>query len=103
MPEQTMREMRDHMNRTVDVLKTNLAKVQTGRANPAMVEDVIVEYYGAPTPLKQLATIARYRFFDTNLSPPATSMMAELRKNGAALPGLPKASGSGRMYQVASE
>ena len=58
MPEQTMREMRDHMNRTVDVLKSSLAKVQTGRANPAMVEDVIVEYYGAPTPLKQLATIA---------------------------------------------
>ena len=58
MPDQTMRDMRDHMNRTVDVLKTNLAKVQTGRANPAMVEDVIVEYYGAPTPLKQLATIA---------------------------------------------
>jgi ribosome recycling factor len=39
------------------VLKSGLSKVQTGRANPAMVEDVSVDYYGTPTPLKQLATI----------------------------------------------
>jgi len=58
MPEQVRREMLDHMERSVEVLKSNLVKIQTGRANPAMVEDVTVEYYGAPTPLKQLATIA---------------------------------------------
>jgi ribosome recycling factor len=58
MPEQVKREMLEHMDRSIEVLKGNLGKVQTGRANPAMVEDVIVDYYGAPTPLKQLATIA---------------------------------------------
>jgi len=58
MPEQVLREMRDHMERSVEVLKSGLAKVQTGRAHPAMVEDVVVDYYGAPTPLRQLATIA---------------------------------------------
>ncbi len=57
MPEQVRREMIEHMNRTLEVLKGNLAKVQTGRANPAMIEDVTVDYYGTPTPLKQLATI----------------------------------------------
>ncbi len=57
MPEQVRREMIEHMDRTLEVLKSNLAKVQTGRANPAMVEDVTVDYYGTPTPLKQLATI----------------------------------------------
>ena len=56
MPEQVRREMLSHMDRSIEVLKANLSKVQTGRANPAMVEDVIVDYYGAPTPLKQLAT-----------------------------------------------
>jgi ribosome recycling factor len=56
--EQIQREMVEHMKRTVDVLKEHLAKVQTGRANPAMVEDVVVDYYGTRTPLKQLATIA---------------------------------------------
>ncbi len=57
MPEQVRQEMIAHMDRTVEVLKVNLAKVQTGRANPAMIEDVTVDYYGTPTPLKQLATI----------------------------------------------
>ncbi len=56
--EDAKREMVAHMERTVEVLKTNLTKVQTGRANPAMVQDVTVDYYGAPTPLRQLATIA---------------------------------------------
>ncbi len=58
MAEQIRREMIEHMDQTIDVLKSNLSKVQTGRANPAMIEDVIVDYYGAMTPLKQLATIA---------------------------------------------
>jgi len=58
MAEEVRREMIEHMDRSIDVLKSNLAKVQTGRANPAMIEDVIVDYYGAMTPLKQLATIA---------------------------------------------
>jgi ribosome recycling factor len=58
MPERVEREMTEHMKRTIDVLKGHLAKVQTGRANPAMVDDVMVDYYGTRTPLKQLATIA---------------------------------------------
>jgi ribosome recycling factor len=58
MPEHAKREMLDHMDRSIEVLKSNLSKVQTGRANPAMIEDVVVDYYGAMTPLKQLATIA---------------------------------------------
>jgi ribosome recycling factor len=56
--EQVQREMVEHMKRTIDVLKEHLAKVQTGRANPAMVEDVVVDYYGTRMSLKQLATIA---------------------------------------------
>jgi ribosome recycling factor len=57
MAEEVRQEMLAHMKRTVEVLKTSLGKIQTGRANPAMVEDVVVDYYGAPTPLKQLATL----------------------------------------------
>jgi len=58
MPEQVRREMLEHMKQSLDVLKLNLAKVQTGRANPAMIEDVAVDYYETPALLKQLATIA---------------------------------------------
>lgn len=58
MLETVRKEMLDHMERSLDALKTSLSKIQTGRANPAMIEDVIVNYYGAMTPLKQMATIA---------------------------------------------
>jgi len=58
MPEQVKREMNNRMEQTIEVLKSALTKVQTGRANPAMIEDVTIDYYGAATPLKQMATIA---------------------------------------------
>lgn len=58
MPESVRKEMIDHMDRSLDALKSSLSKIQTGRANPAMIEDVLINYYGAMTPLKQMATIA---------------------------------------------
>lgn len=58
MPEKVRNEMNTRMEQTIEVLKSALSKVQTGRANPAMIEDVTVEYYGTATPLKQMATIA---------------------------------------------
>ncbi|MBU1048477.1 ribosome recycling factor [Candidatus Bipolaricaulota bacterium] len=58
MLETVRKDMMDQMDRSVEALKANLAKIQTGRANPAMIEDVHVSYYGAMTPLKQMATLA---------------------------------------------
>ena len=46
------------MDRTLDALRRDLNNLRTGRATPSIVEDILVDYYGAPTPLKQLATIS---------------------------------------------
>ena len=46
------------MDRTIDALRRELNNLRTGRATPSMVEDLLVDYYGTPTPLKQLATIS---------------------------------------------
>jgi ribosome recycling factor len=46
------------MSKTVGALETDLRTIRTGRASPALVERVMVEYYGAPTPLNQLAVIS---------------------------------------------
>lgn len=46
------------MQRTVDFLRSELKSVRTGRAAPGLVENLSVDYYGSPTPLKSLATIA---------------------------------------------
>ena len=80
MPETVRKDMIDHMDRSIEALKANLVKIQTGRANPAMIEDVHVNYYGAMTPLKQMATIAAP---DPNLlvvQPYDKTQMAEVEK-----------------------
>jgi len=46
------------MRGAIQVLHDDLAGIRTGRANPALVERLAVEYYGAPTPLMQLASIS---------------------------------------------
>ncbi len=46
------------MDETVDSIKIRLQKIRTGKASPAILEGVRVDYYGAPTPLNQLATVS---------------------------------------------
>jgi len=46
------------MHKSIDMLKHELAKLRTGRAHPSILEGISVEYYGASTPLNQLASIS---------------------------------------------
>jgi ribosome recycling factor len=57
MVDKHIAELKTHMDKTIQVFEHELIKLRTGRANPAMVEDVKVEYYGTHTPLKHLARI----------------------------------------------
>ncbi len=52
------REAEERMEKAVAALQDDLRTVRTGRATPALVERLMVEYYGVPTPLQQLATIS---------------------------------------------
>jgi ribosome recycling factor len=51
-------EARAAMEKSVDSLTRDLTRIRTGRANPALLDGVQVDYYGTPTPLKSLATIS---------------------------------------------
>ncbi|MBN1976891.1 MAG: ribosome recycling factor [Anaerolineae bacterium] len=53
-----LQETKDHMNKAIEALEAKLRTIRTGRASPALVEQVMVDYYGTPTPLKQLAVIS---------------------------------------------
>jgi ribosome recycling factor len=53
-----MRDSEARMNKALDALNKNLGTIRTGRANPALLDRVTVEYYGSPTPLNQLAGIS---------------------------------------------
>jgi ribosome recycling factor len=57
MIEDITKEADFKMQKSIDVLHHELATIRTGRATPALVERVQVDYYGAPTPLLQLAQI----------------------------------------------
>src|SRR5574344_469039 len=45
------------MKSTIENLKTRLLNIRAGRANPAMVNGIMVDYYGAPTPIQNIANI----------------------------------------------
>ncbi|MFM7331384.1 MAG: ribosome recycling factor [Brachymonas sp.] len=45
------------MGQSIESLKHNLGKIRTGRANPAILDSITVDYYGNPTPLNQVANI----------------------------------------------
>lgn len=53
-----LKETRERMQKSLDAFEHNVAAVRTGRANPAVLNRVSVDYYGASTPLNQLATIS---------------------------------------------
>ncbi|HZA24034.1 MAG TPA: ribosome recycling factor [Dehalococcoidia bacterium] len=57
-PEMVLSDTQKKMGRAVDALRRELNNLRTGRATPALLENVTVEYYGVSTPLKQIASIS---------------------------------------------
>ncbi len=58
MIKETLTEAEEKMKSALMALEHNLATIRTGRASPALIERLMVDYYGTPTPLQQLATIS---------------------------------------------
>lgn len=51
-------DAKDRMAKSVDSTRGELATVRTGRASPHLLDRIVVDYYGSPTPLKQLANVS---------------------------------------------
>lgn len=58
MINEILQDAEERMNKSVEALKTSLAKIRTGRAHPSLLEHITVEYYGAETPLSQVSNIS---------------------------------------------
>ncbi|EKD49638.1 MAG: hypothetical protein ACD_63C00084G0001 [uncultured bacterium] len=52
------KDIKDKLEKVLDHFRGELAKLRTGRAHPSLVEDIVVDYYGSPTLLKQMASIS---------------------------------------------
>ena len=66
--------------KSFDTLKSQVSGVRTGKANPAMVDSIKVEYYGCPTPIKNLGTISTPEPRQIKITPFDPTVLAEMNK-----------------------
>lgn len=58
MIDELLQDARDHMDKSVEATRMKFQSVRTGRASPALLDRINVDYYGAITPLRQMSTIS---------------------------------------------
>jgi len=80
MTDDVMKDAEVHMQKAIDALRRELLTIRTGRATPALVERVMVEYYGVPTPLNQVAGITAPEARLLMISPWEKNMIGPIEK-----------------------
>ena len=68
------------MGQSIEALKNNLARVRTGRANPALLDSIHVEYYGSMVPLSQVANVSLLDARTISVQPWEKNMAAKVEK-----------------------
>ncbi|MAT18912.1 MAG: ribosome recycling factor [Leifsonia sp.] len=81
-------EAKEKMHSAVDYAKNDFATVRTGRANPALFEKIMVEYYGTPTPLQQLASLQNPEARTLLITPYDKTALKEIEKAIVNFPNL---------------
>ena len=80
MIEETKKDARTKMEGAVENVRNELAKLRTGKASPALVDGIKVDYYGTATPLKQVANIGAPEPRLIVIQPWEKSLLAEIEK-----------------------
>ena len=80
-PEFVLSEVSTKMDRAVDAFRRDLTQLRTGRATPALVENIDVDYYGSMTPLKQIASISAPDARAIMIQPWDSAAMREIEKS----------------------
>lgn len=70
----------EKMNKSVDILAKDYAAIRAGRANPAVLDKVTVEYYGAPTPINQMAAVSVTEARTLTIQPWDRSTLKEIER-----------------------
>jgi ribosome recycling factor len=78
--DETLFQAEEKMEKAVEVAKEDFAAIRTGRANPAMFSKILVDYYGSPTPLQQLASFQTPEARTVIVSPFDRSSMNAIEK-----------------------
>ncbi|MBQ7960660.1 MAG: ribosome recycling factor [Clostridia bacterium] len=75
-----MKNAESKMEKAIAVLQSDLGAIRAGRANPAILDKVTVEYYGVPTPIQQVGTIAVPEPRTITIQPWDASILGEIEK-----------------------
>ena len=81
-------EAKDKMKKALEVAKDDFGTVRTGRANPLLFQKILVDYYGSPTPLSQLASLNNPEARTLIVTPFDKSALKEIEKAIVAAPNL---------------
>ena len=81
-------EAKDKMDKALEVAKDDFATVRTGRANPLLFQKILVDYYGSPTPLAQLASLNNPEARTLIVTPFDKTALKEIEKAIVAAPNL---------------
>ncbi|MBF4629952.1 ribosome recycling factor [Clavibacter michiganensis subsp. phaseoli] len=85
---EVLADARDRMGKAVEAVKEDFGSVRTGRANPALFQKVMVEYYGSPTPLGQLASMNNPEARTLIVTPYDKTALKEIEKALVNVPNL---------------
>ena len=80
MIEEITKQTEEKMDKCINQLKKELANIRTGRANPMILDKVLVDYYGAPTGLRQLAQVSVSEGTTLVITPFDKSIIKEIEK-----------------------
>ncbi len=80
MFDQIKKSLEEQMKKTLDSLKYNLTKIRTGRASPAVLDNVKVDYYGSPSPIKNVGQISTPEARLLQIQPFDKSMIGNIEK-----------------------
>jgi ribosome recycling factor len=81
-------EATEKMGKAVEATRDDFATVRTGRANPAMFQKIMIDYYGTPTPLGQLASIQNPEARSIMISPYDKTVLSTVEKTLRDMPNL---------------
>lgn len=77
---ETLERAESKMNKTIAALEDEFAAIRAGRANPAVLDKIVVDYYGTPTPINQLAAVAVAEARVLNIQPWDGSVLRAIEK-----------------------
>jgi ribosome recycling factor len=80
MIEEIKKDVRHRMDAAVESVRSELAKLRTGKASPAILDGIVVNYYGTPTPLRQAANVSAPEPRLLVIQPWDRSLLGEIEK-----------------------